>query len=203
MSSGCAQDLPIEIYLDSSFSEVERQAVLDAMDEWNEALSDRLPDGGPAFVHVGYIDDDWEMADYEDGLHVVYRLDGPTPEEQWLQYQDNGKPWGTIGYCSDQDCTLFLYFFDGYMRCNEPGYRLLLANDGCRGECADEYLDRKRYNYTRSLAVHELGHMLVVAHFDFREGIMNTTGLSFDEPLQHVTEADVGAVCEIDQYDCR
>ncbi len=205
LPGGCSdwQKLPIRLSFDSSIGEIERQAISDAVAEWNERAGNRYAYGNAVFEIVGDIDDTFNEHDYEDEVHAVYRITRCNDDEAYIQdcnrYYEN-QDW-TIGYCTLGDCILILYDFDIFM--TEYEAQLYLRAEGRGEEDADysDRLDRLRYNYVRSLALHELGHMIGITHYNYREGVMDQDGLSFFSPLEHLSDADLDAFCLI--YDCR
>lgn len=201
---GCGewQELPIRLYVDSTFSEIERQAVLDAIAEWNERAGGRYAYGDAVFEVVGDIDDEFDEHDYEDGRHAVYRITRCNPDEAYLQdvhrkYEDQ---IGVIGYCTLGDCIDVLYDFDIFMAEYQASRELRALESGEEIDLSGR-IDALRYNYVRSLTLHELGHMIGLTHYNHRVGVMNSDGLGYFYPLEHLTDADLDAFCEV--YPCR
>ncbi|MEA3248893.1 MAG: hypothetical protein U9Q03_00875 [Patescibacteria group bacterium] len=205
LPGGCGewQKLPIPLRVDETFGGVERPAVFDAITEWNERAGGRYAYGDAVFEVVGYSDDTFNEHDYEDGEHTVYRISRCNPDEQYLQevHREDGERIGIIGYCTLADTIDILYDFDVFMAAYEDQLYLRAEEQGIEDADFTGHLERLRYNYVRSLTLHELGHMLGLTHYNHRVGVMNSDGLGYFYPQDHLTDADLDAFCLV--YDCR
>jgi hypothetical protein len=200
--AGCTehQNLPIPLVIDVGYSPLERLAISDAKEEWNEKGGPRFAGGDIIFDLIGVIDDEWTWSDYGDDIHVVYRVDRCSDDERFIQetMKDvRGSDNVTIGYCTAGDCVNFMSGFDIWLAEHRDQLEIRALD---RGENPAEALDEDRletlrYNYVRSLTTHELGHMLGITHFQHRIGVMDLRGLGFESPLDLLTDADLDAFC--------
>lgn len=187
-SVGCEwQDFPVYLYVDSSFSDLEVEAILDAADEWNQKAGTLLADPGPLIVYAGRITDEFDRHDYGDDTHVIYRVSEPDTIAEFLAADNDG---AINGNASLGDVTMFMYRTDDY----------LSSMSRWRSE---EWLREYRYRFVRNLALHEFGHLLGIAHYNNVLGTMNTRGprVSDERGYRYLNENDLAAFCAI--YDCR
>lgn len=190
---GCGewQQLPVELYIDSHFSETERAGILAAVDEWNYRAGGLYRHGDSVFKVVGETDDTFNEHDTEDGAHVIYRIGEPTSDEQYVQQQNGG--W-VVGNSTLGDCFLILYSFERFF---EETYDIAPI-DVEAGEIP--YVEKSRYVFIRNVALHELGHMLGLTHYAYERGVMDQRGTPFIGHEVYLEDADLVAFCEI--YDC-
>lgn len=199
--SACAewQVLPVQLYVDTNFSNLEQEAIADAVAEWNRQAGYRYEHGDTVLEIVGLVTDDFTEADYEDDFHIIYRLSEPSAEEQYLQ-EVNGGACSTLGNATLSDALLIMYNFDQFMIELEVEQRERATQLGYDDQNLQASLDRFRFNFVRNLALHELGHLLGLLHHNDRVGVMNDDGLSFLSSPEYLSDADLDAFCLI--YDC-
>jgi hypothetical protein len=201
-AQGCTdyQNLPLRLYIDTDFSAVERLAIEDAIERWNDGAGRRYAHGDTVFAVSGLIDDDFDEYDYGDRIHAIYRINDDTnPDVRYLQeiYEDDN---GVGAYCPMSDMFIVMYLIDDWLSLVEEKL-LELIDDGrlTQYEC-DEYLYRLRFEMVQSLAIHEFGHMLGLLHYNHREGVMNSAGPNVFRGITDLSAADIDAFCLI--YDC-
>jgi hypothetical protein len=205
LASGTAcseyQKLPIQLLVDSRFSALEQAAISAAADEWNRQAGYRYSHGDRVFVIAGVtvVIGNFTLTDYEDGLHIVYRISAPTEEEQYLQ-EINGGQDSTLGNGTLADILLIMYNFDRFIFELEADLCAEAEASGANNRDWAEYLNCLRYNFVRNLALHEMGHVLGLLHQSDRYGVMNEDGLSVWSGPEYLTAADLDAFCLI--YDC-
>jgi len=190
-SSGCAwQDFPVHIYLESSFSDLECEAILDAADEWNEVVGSCLAEPGPLIVYEGRIEDDFNENDFGDDIHVIYRISEPGTDAEFLAEDNDGS---IAGHATLGDVVLFLYREDT---------RLAATEASAAAEGTELDTGEWRYRFVRNIALHEFGHLLGITHYECYTGTMNS-----DEPrvydeqgYRYLNDCDRRAFCAV--YDC-
>jgi len=199
--SACAewQDLPVQIYVDTRFSDLEQEGIADAVAEWNRQAGCRYAYGDVVLEIAGTVTDDFTERDYEDGVHVIYRISNPIEAEQYLQNVYGGAD-STLGNATLADVILIMYNFDRFMIELEAEQCERSAQLGYDNQNLQASLDRFRFHFVRNLALHELGHLLGLLHHNDRPGVMNDDGLSFLSGSEFLTDADLDAFCLI--YDC-
>src|SRR3989344_7879905 len=75
MALGCGKSLPIEIYVDETFSTTDRKLLFEAIDEWNLEAKQRLYDEKPVFVVMGEIETLASVDDLADKRKGIYNSD--------------------------------------------------------------------------------------------------------------------------------
>lgn len=197
---GCTdyQELPVSLYLDQGFLELEMRAVEDAIGEWNYLAGERYAHGDAVFEIAGQHEDTFNVADYEDDFHCVYALTEPVPDEQWLQelYEDEN---GVGAYSPMSDTFVIIYQVRQDIARLEAAWRERSA-DGELTFFEEHALLDKHYGIVRNHTLHELGHMLGIIHFNHVEGTMNSDGLNTYDGVDHLADDDLAAFCLV--YDC-
>ena len=199
---GCGewQDLPVHLYFDTDFNDVEYQAGLDVVAEWNEWAGGRYAYGDEVFVVAGRFDDDFNVNDYEDQYHVVYRINGPgNPDVEYLQtlYADSG---GVGGYNTLSDGFIVMYPVDAVLLGEWQDLQPRIEAGEINADGVREYLDERRYGIAHNYMLHEFGHMLGLIHQNSRQAVMNSNGSITYDGIEYLTDADLDAFCE--NYDC-
>ncbi len=199
--SGCTdyQDLPVELYVDEDFSELEQEAIADVVAHWNLWAGARYAYGNEIFVIVGTHDDTFNEHDYEDGRHSIYRISEPVPDEQYLQdlYSDSG---GVGGYSPLGDAFLVMYKLDDHFANLREEYSRQIAEGEIEAFHVDWYVDNMNYGMVHNTTLHELGHMVGLLHINHRPAVMNSVGPNIYQGVEYLTDADLDAFCLI--YDC-
>ncbi|MEK7211835.1 MAG: hypothetical protein AAB731_04330 [Patescibacteria group bacterium] len=167
-----ARDLPLAIYVDAAFEEDELAAAQSALDEWNEKAASCLQIGEKVFVYEGlYRDaDGFKVADLVDGRHTIYKITEETEEIKFLRAR-------------------YGYEISGY---GTAGDALILVNDLPPPMTEDAEHHQLYLDALRRTILHELGHMLMLAHFDQARAIMNTRQSS---RVEHLTAKDIEQFC--------
>lgn len=185
-SGGCvfSQELPIKIYLDSSFEAEDASVIKEAIATWNKQAGVRLKNPTEIFSYGGEGPAFGGAEDLNDGMHAIYKVDpnklngviGWAPIERW-------------GYATFGDVFIFI---------DAMRYRVADQN----GKIV-ETRPRKPSddNLVFILTLHELGHLLGLMHFNQVPAIMNTKLSDETDRLENLTEADLDAFCLI--YECR
>ena len=102
MALGCGKSLPIEIYIDETFSPMDRKLLFEAIDEWNLEAKQRLYDEKPIFVVAGEIETLSSVDDLADKIKGIYNADYKifTPPHR--------KTGDAYGYTTVNDCLIYV-----------------------------------------------------------------------------------------------
>jgi len=199
LAAGCARDLPLDIFLEDAWTGLELDAVEEAIAEWNAVAETRLSEPGPVFNQAGRTADTFNLDDFQDAMHVIYRIGEPTPEYMELE----SKVGEMDGYGTYSDVLLVAFKMPRPWTCSEESFREMRPDDDYA-----EYLagvDPAEFHENcvadlRAVALHELGHFIGLAHFTHRPSIMSDSEFP-DTVITHLTDADIEAFCLV--YDCR
>ncbi|MFH1047595.1 MAG: hypothetical protein V1738_04800 [Patescibacteria group bacterium] len=198
---GCTeyQKLPIQIFVDGDYGDIEHQAIVDALDQWNDWAGWRYAYGDRVFDYRGRIDDDFTEADYGDQIHVAYRISEPNPDVQYLidLYAGRG---GVGAYSPMSDMFIVMYTVDAQLLELDARLRQEIAAGEIEPMDVDAYIRDRRYGLVQNFALHEFGHMLGLMHYNHRPGVMNSDGPNIYEGIDTLSDADLDAFCLI--YDC-
>lgn len=177
-TGGCAQELPVEIWLDTAFDQEETAAIRRAVDEWNELCRHRLADPQACLAEVGRVREEFRPEAFSDDRHVVYKL---ATDSEWPR---DPLDEDTAGYGTRSDVILKTHTF---------------ADSPFNPYWPKSLLRYEYLLWLQHLALHELGHLLGLMHFNHRPGVMNKWDKSgYDE---HLSEADIDQFCLV--YQCR
>ncbi len=152
--AGCGslpkQDLPATFCLDAKFSNREREMILGSVAKINRTLGRELL-GGEILIYGGLVTDKngFELRDFQDAVHVVYRLDVAPSELNAIDRSPNTDLDGT-GTLSD-----VLLFMDAIKR----------DSDGQSD--ADQTLNH--------VVLHEFGHFFGLQHTKDNTAVMYPT----------------------------
>ncbi len=198
-ASGCARDLPLDLYLEDAWTGLELDAVEEAIAEWNDVGESRLAEPGPIFHEAGRTTDTFNVGDLEDSMHAVYRIGEPTPEYMELESEVGEMN----GYGTYSDVLIISFRLPLPWTCAEDTFQAMTPNDDYAAYLAS--VDPAEFHencvrHLRAVALHELGHFIGLAHFTHRPSVMSDS--EFPDPtITHLTEADIEAFCIV--YDCR
>lgn len=183
-SDACGEgtkDLPITVWTDDRFDDVERAAMVRAMNVWDRETLAKRRDKSPLFINAGLISNKELNKDaaYDDQI-ITYNVVSEDEKDYFSEFADSQ---GRLpnGVCVGNDVALGLFRYSAADRAE-----------------AD-------YGYdVESLAIHELGHLLGLPHATDRDKasvmwpaaiwIVDENG----EPT--ITEHDVQAFCDL--YPC-
>jgi hypothetical protein len=141
---GCAVDLPRDLRIETGFTAEEGDAIAAAVHEANQRLGEPLLAGPVLILRGSFTDPDgFQLADFDDGVGVVYTVDVAAPAYRYLAAQAGAE---LAGYATLGDVLLFEHI--------PPG-----ASDD----------QRRRF---RRIAMHELGHYLGMSHNPDQRSIM-------------------------------
>jgi len=176
--NGCAQDLPLDVWLDTAFDQEEAAAINRAIEGWNGVCLERLAEPTRCLNVVGRIREQFRPEAFSDDRHVIYKL---ATDSEWPR---DPLDEDTAGYGTRADVLIKTHTFADF------AFPITWSKAVIR----HEYLV-----WLEHLALHELGHLLGMMHFDHRPGVMNKWDDSgYDERL---TEADIDQFCLV--YECR
>jgi hypothetical protein len=140
---GCAQDVPLKVYVEDTWTDNEVAIIRQCMDEWNRVGRERLSKPGPLLSYAGRRAGKFAVDDLNDGAHVVYRLGSPEETPDYLRY-DNA------------DCT-------GYATLGDVLIKTYAASEG-----TNRYFGR-----LHCVVSHEFGHLLGLPHYNAEPALMN------------------------------
>jgi hypothetical protein len=145
--SACRPTQPIPVTLQDTWSDVEREHILRDLVRW-----ERATDGRVRFVPAPlpfHDDNGFDRADLDDGVSVIYKITGPSPDVEWLM-QASGQD--LLGYNFNTDILVFWY----RVQLDTAGTEPLDALDG--------------------VVLHELGHHVGLSHLQVHRALMNRAG---------------------------
>jgi hypothetical protein len=143
-AAACTRDAPMPIALEDTWTEMERAHILRAMERW-ESATNHLIRFTPSPVPFHDESGEFERADLDDGVSVVYKLRAPSADTDALM---DATGQSLLGYNFDTDILIFRYQF----------YFSLWSDDL-------ELLD--------AVVLHELGHHFGLGHIRLRPAVMN------------------------------
>jgi len=193
MALGCGKSLPIEIYIDETFSPMDRKLLFEAIDEWNLEAKQRLYDEKPIFVVAGEIETLSSVDDLADKIKGIYNADYKifTPPHR--------KTGDAYGYTTVNDCLIYV----SNMR-SDYDWTILPDDENNLDRMEKIKWIKKMANYAvKKVMFHELGHLLELSHYFNRPGVMNV-GMPPNPDLDngpHLSLADLDAFCTI--YKCK
>lgn len=179
--AGVAKDLPITVWIDDRFNDVERAAIVSAMNVWDRETMAGRQNKSPLFIYAGLVSDKElnEDAAY-DGKSITYNIVSKD-EKEYLAEGAKDLKHEPLGVCVGGDVGLALFKYSTEDRAN-PEYEHIVE----------------------MLAIHELGHLLglpdvndrdrVAAMWSVEVWIVDENG----EPT--VTEYDIELFCAL--YPC-
>lgn len=185
---GCTKALPVLIHLDKTFSAEDRAIVLEAIAEWNDRAAPLLRDSKNIFVIGEDIEPFNSWLDLGDNLHGIYYAD--------LEFiPPNHRPGDFFGYTTPFDSLILTNYIRRAIT-DIPTDEWIEPRDPHRQE-------RIAHHAIKKVAIHELGHLLGLAHYFHRDGIMvpgvpkSVTTISGP----HLSTADLEAFCIL--YECK
>ncbi len=174
--AGVAKDLPITIWIDDRFNDMERAAIVSAMGVWEKETKN-----GPLFIYAGLVSDKELNKDaaYDD-KSITYNIVSKD-EKEYLAEGAKNLNREPLGVCVGGDVGLAIFKYSAVDRAN-PEYGHMVE----------------------MLAIHELGHLLglpdvndrdrVAAMWSVEVWIVDENG----EPT--ITEYDIQLFCDL--YPC-
>lgn len=181
---GCAQTLPVDIWIGSNFEQEEAHAVLRAFDRWEQATGRQIVIYRGRHIDAHY--DSWNMTD---DRHVVYKLENPTSTtelfEDWACWRNGYKE--LAGFAFQGDILIYWYNLEDNYAINPES----------------EYYDIAHSFFLwslQNLTMHETGHFLGLGHNDDPDSIMNPHRRHHWPEEDRISDRDVDDFCRL--YDC-
>lgn len=183
-SDACGEgtkDLPITVWIDDLFDDVERAAMVRAMNVWDRETLARRQDKGPLFINAGLISGKELNKD--------------------AAYDDKSIAYNVV---SENEKDYFREFADSQGRLPNG---VCVGNDVALGQFQYSAADRAEAGYgyeVESLAIHEFGHLLGLPHATDRNKVSimwpYTIWLVDENGEPTITEYDVQTFCNL--YPC-
>ena len=193
MVLGCGKSLPVEIYIDETFSALDRKLLIEAIEEWNQKTEHRLSDKKPVFVVMGEIETLVSIDDLADKRKGIYNADYKIFTPPHRQTGD------AYGYTTADDSLVYI----NNIR-SDYDWTILPDDENDLDRMEKIKRIKKMGNYAvKKVILHELGHLLELSHYFNRPGVMNV-GMPPNPDLDngpHLSLADLDAFCTI--YKCK
>lgn len=172
-------EFPLRVRVDQTFTNVEREAILRAIDVWNNVTEPYRQDKTLLLVYDGPVADAFDDGDGSDDTMIIYNVILDREQRYWQEEVAVNHP-DAIGLNSGNDIAIPTPLF------------------------TDEKKQSDDYGQTiEIIAMHEFGHLLGVGHLEDEAAIMYPylTVILDENSKPTLANADIRAFCEL--YECQ